>query len=89
MKPADCRRAALRARRCRGRKRDETYLHLVMDFLPDTIRSVALQFGKERQRFPMDHVRAYLYQTLKALECVPRRQPAPPRPAPPRSRRES
>ena len=53
-----------------GRKRDETYLHLVMDFLPDTIRSVALQFQKERVRFPMDHVRIYLYQTLKALEYV-------------------
>ena len=26
-----------------GRKRDETYLHLVMDFLPETIRSAALQ----------------------------------------------
>ena len=53
-----------------GRKRDETYLHLVMDFLPDTIRSVALQFQKERQRFPIDHVRVYLFQTLKALEYV-------------------
>lgn len=41
-----------------------------MDFLPDTIRSVALQFQKERQRFPIDHVRIYLYQTLKALEYV-------------------
>jgi serine/threonine protein kinase len=53
-----------------GRKRDETYLHLVMDFLPETIRSVALQFQKDRVRFPIDHVRVYLYQTLKALEYV-------------------
>ena len=28
---------------CSGRKRDETYLHLVMEFMPETIRSVALQ----------------------------------------------
>jgi len=53
-----------------GRKRDETYLHLVMDFLPDTIRSVALAFQKDRTRFPIEHVRVYLYQTLKALEYV-------------------
>ena len=53
-----------------GRKRDETYLHLVMDFLPETIRSVALQFQKERQRFPIDHTRVYLFQTLKALDYV-------------------
>ena len=39
-----------------------------MDFLPDTIRSVALHFQKVRQRFPVDHVRIYLFQTLKALE---------------------
>ena len=52
----------------RGRKRDETYLHLVMDFLPETIRSTSMQYQKERQRFPIDHVRVYLYQTLKALE---------------------
>merc|ERR1719183_1357689 len=38
-----------------GRKRDETYLHLVMDFLPETIRSVAMQYHKQRQRFPTDH----------------------------------
>ena len=67
--PADCCVPYVRAARS-GRKRDETYLHLVMDFLPDTIRSVALQFQKERTRFPSDHVRAYLYQTLKALEYV-------------------
>ena len=53
-----------------GRKRDETYLHLVMDYLPDTIRSLALGFQKGRQRFPIDHVRVYLYQTLKALDYV-------------------
>jgi len=53
-----------------GRKRDETYLHLVMDFLPETIRSVALQYHKQRLRFPTDHVRVYLYQALRALEYV-------------------
>ena len=53
-----------------GRKRDESYLHLVMDFMPDTIRSVSLQYQKERQRFPIDHVRLYLFQCLKALEYV-------------------
>jgi len=53
-----------------GRKRDETYLHLVMDYLPETIRSVAMQYHKQRMRFPVDHVRIYLYQALKALEHI-------------------
>jgi serine/threonine protein kinase len=49
---------------------EETYLHLVMDYLPETIRSTAMSFHKQRQRFPIDHVRAYLYQALQALEYV-------------------
>mmetsp|Transcript_10740 Transcript_10740/g.35622 ORF Transcript_10740/g.35622 Transcript_10740/m.35622 type:complete len:556 (-) Transcript_10740:906-2573(-) len=53
-----------------GRKQEETYLHLVMDYLPETIRSTAMSFHKQRQRFPIDHVRAYLYQALQALEYV-------------------
>jgi len=55
-----------------GRKRDETYLHLVMDFLPQTIRSVALarQKADSRSRLPIEDVTVYLYQTLKALQYV-------------------
>ena len=53
-----------------GKKRDESYLHLVMDYMPETIRSLSLQYQKERTRFPIDHVRLYLYQCLKALEYV-------------------
>ena len=53
-----------------GRKKDETYLHLVMDFLPETIRSVALQHHKRRKRFAVDHVKAYLWQTFRALEYI-------------------
>jgi len=44
------------------RLQEEMYLHLVMDFLPETIRSTAIAFHKQRQRFPTDHVRVYLYQ---------------------------
>mmetsp|Transcript_11302 Transcript_11302/g.25322 ORF Transcript_11302/g.25322 Transcript_11302/m.25322 type:complete len:592 (+) Transcript_11302:82-1857(+) len=53
-----------------GRKKDETYLHLVMDFLPETIRSVALRHQKRSQRFSFDHIRAYLWQTFCALEYI-------------------
>ena len=53
-----------------GRKKDETYLHLVMDYLPDTLRSVALQHHKRRKRFQIDHIKAYLWQTFRALEYI-------------------
>mmetsp|Transcript_34111 Transcript_34111/g.109771 ORF Transcript_34111/g.109771 Transcript_34111/m.109771 type:complete len:476 (-) Transcript_34111:7-1434(-) len=53
-----------------GRKPDETCLHLVMDYMPDTIRSVAMSFQKQRVHFPADDVSVYLYQALRALEYV-------------------
>jgi len=53
-----------------GRKKDETYLHLVMDYLPETLRSVALQHHKRRKRFQVDDVKAYLWQTFRALEYI-------------------
>lgn len=53
-----------------GRKKDETYLHLVMDYLPETLRSVVLQHHKRRKSFHPDHVRAYLWQTFSALEYI-------------------
>lgn len=53
-----------------GRKKDETYLHLVMDYLPETIRSVAMRYHKRAQRFSIEHVKAYLWQTFRALEYI-------------------
>jgi len=53
-----------------GRKKDETFLHLVMDFLPETIRSVALKHHKRAKRFHPDHIKAYLWQTFRALEYI-------------------
>ena len=53
-----------------GRKKDETFLHLVMDYLPDTIRSIALKHHKRAKRFHPDHIKAYLWQTFRALEYI-------------------
>ena len=53
-----------------GRKKDETFLHLVMDYLPETIRSVALKHHKRARRFNIDHIKAYLWQTFRALEYI-------------------
>lgn len=47
---------------CGASPQEETYLHLVMDFLPETLRSVVLQHHKRRKRFAIDHVKAYVYQ---------------------------
>ena len=57
-----------------GRKKEETFLHLVMDYLPETIRSVALKHQKRSKRFHEDHIKAYLWQTFKALEYIHERR---------------
>ncbi|EOD09610.1 hypothetical protein EMIHUDRAFT_448425 [Emiliania huxleyi CCMP1516] len=38
-----------------GRRKDETYLHLVMDYLPETLRGLVLQHNKRRRRFDIGH----------------------------------
>ena len=43
-----------------GRKKDEVYLHLVMDYLPETIRSVALKHHKRAKVFHTDHIKAFV-----------------------------
>ena len=53
-----------------GRKKDETFLHLVMDYLPETIRSTALKHHKRAKRFHVDHIKAYLWQAFRALEYI-------------------
>jgi len=53
-----------------GKKKDETYLHLVMDYLPETLRSVALLYHKRRKRFQVEHIKAFLWQTFRALEYI-------------------
>eukprot|EP00967_Tisochrysis_lutea_P025769 scaffold29732_cov36-Tisochrysis_lutea.AAC.3 len=53
-----------------GRKKDETFLHLVMDYFPETLRSVVLHHHKRRKPFHPDHIRAYLWQTFRALEYI-------------------
>lgn len=53
-----------------GRKKDETFLQIVMEYLPDTLRSVTLRYQKKRKRFPIDHIKVYLYQMLKAMEYI-------------------
>ncbi|KAJ1633632.1 kinase-like domain-containing protein [Pavlovales sp. CCMP2436] len=53
-----------------GRKKDETFLQIVMEYLPDTLRSVTLRYQKKRKRFPIEHIKMYMFQMLKAMEYI-------------------
>jgi len=50
-----------------GDKPDELYLNLVLEFIPETVYSVARQYQKSKQTLPMLFVKLYLYQLCRSL----------------------
>jgi len=47
--------------------RGEVYLHLVLEFVPDTVYRVAKAYAKSGQRLPSLLVKLYAYQALRSL----------------------
>ncbi|EDW27950.1 GL27247 [Drosophila persimilis] len=50
-----------------GEKRDEVYLNLVMEFIPDTLYKVERQYARAKQTLPVNYVRLYMYQLLRGM----------------------
>ncbi|XP_017039419.1 putative glycogen synthase kinase-3 homolog [Drosophila ficusphila] len=50
-----------------GEKRDEVYLNLVMEFLPETLYKVERQYARAKQTLPVNFVRLYMYQLLRSM----------------------
>lgn len=53
-----------------GSKKDEVYLNLVLEFIPETVYQVARTYSKMKQRFPIDHVKLYIYQLFRSLAYI-------------------
>ena len=47
--------------------KDETFLHLVLEYVPDTAHRVIKTAAKAGRRVPLLHVKLYAYQMLRAL----------------------
>ena len=45
-----------------GEKSEETYLNLVMDFVPQTVYSMSRQYAKAKKAFPTLFMKLYVYQ---------------------------
>lgn len=43
-------------------EKDETYLHLVLEFVPDTVYRISKHYAKNNQRMPNIFVKLYAYQ---------------------------
>mmetsp|Transcript_2425 Transcript_2425/g.3539 ORF Transcript_2425/g.3539 Transcript_2425/m.3539 type:complete len:425 (-) Transcript_2425:405-1679(-) len=53
-----------------GDKRDELYLNLVLEYIPETVYSVSRQYQKNKQPLPMLFVRLYMFQLSRALSHI-------------------
>jgi glycogen synthase kinase 3 beta len=50
-----------------GDRRDELYLNLVLDFVPDTVQKFYKTFTRARQQVPIVYVKLFSYQLLRSM----------------------
>ncbi|GLT53641.1 hypothetical protein SLA2020_268990 [Shorea laevis] len=50
--------------------KDELYLNLVLEYVPETVYRVAKHYSKANQRMPMIYVKLYTYQICRALAYI-------------------
>ncbi|KAH7666572.1 glycogen synthase kinase 3 beta protein [Dioscorea alata] len=51
-------------------EKDELYLNLVLEYVPETVHRVVKQYNKMNQRMPLIHVKLYSYQIFRALAYI-------------------
>uniref|UniRef100_A0A4W3GEJ1 Glycogen synthase kinase 3 beta, genome duplicate a n=1 Tax=Callorhinchus milii TaxID=7868 RepID=A0A4W3GEJ1_CALMI len=54
-----------------GEKKDEVYLNLVLDYVPETVYRVARHYSRAKQTLPMIYVKLYMYQLFRKLSSNP------------------
>ncbi|KAH9790764.1 Shaggy-related protein kinase epsilon [Citrus sinensis] len=50
--------------------KDELYLNLVLEFVPETVYRVAKHYSRANQRMPLIYVKLYTYQICRALAYI-------------------
>ncbi|XP_037935550.1 protein kinase shaggy-like [Teleopsis dalmanni] len=53
-----------------GEKRDEVFLNLVLEYIPETVYKVARQYAKTKQTIPINFIRLYMYQLFRSLAYI-------------------
>ncbi|XP_075438143.1 LOW QUALITY PROTEIN: glycogen synthase kinase-3 beta-like, partial [Ascaphus truei] len=51
-------------------QKDEVYLNLVLDFVPETVYRVARHFAKAKSTLPSIYVKVYMYQLFRSLAYI-------------------
>lgn len=50
--------------------KDELYLNLVLEFVPETVYRVAKHYSRANQRMPLIYVKLYTYQVICAVTLI-------------------
>jgi len=53
-----------------GEKKDDVYLNVVMDYVPETLSRTIRQYNKSKTQIPMTIVKIYAYQMLRSLHYI-------------------
>lgn len=53
-----------------GDKKDEVYLNLVLEFVPETVYRVARHYSKNKQTIPILYIKLYMYQLFRSLAYI-------------------
>ncbi|KAK3609608.1 hypothetical protein CHS0354_038608 [Potamilus streckersoni] len=53
-----------------GEKKDEVYLNLVLEYVPETVYRVARQYSKSKQTIPILYIKLYMYQLFRSLAYI-------------------
>jgi len=53
-----------------GEKKDEVFLNLVLEYVPETVYRVARHYSKNRQTIPLIYIKLYMYQLFRALAYI-------------------
>lgn len=53
-----------------GEKKDEVYLNLVLEYVPENMYRVARHYSKNKQTIPMLYIKLYMYQLFRSLAYI-------------------
>ncbi|VDC05371.1 unnamed protein product [Peniophora sp. CBMAI 1063] len=53
-----------------GDKKDEVYLNLVLEYVPETVYRASRHYSKLKQPMPMLQIKLYMYQLLRSLAYI-------------------
>ncbi|OCH95242.1 Pkinase-domain-containing protein [Obba rivulosa] len=53
-----------------GEKKDEVYLNLVLEYVPETVYRASRHYAKLKQPMPMLQIKLYMYQLLRSLMYI-------------------